>query len=507
MKHMRKILALALALVMVMGLAITASAAEGDIEISVTTSDSGASVAGHTYKVYQIFTGTVAEDGKTLSDVEFGQNYAPADMTVDAALKALAEMSGEEAAAALKAVVTGEAIAELNDANGHKTAVTPGYYLIVDVSTDLPEGETSSAFILQVLEATEIKSKHYTVPNTEKKIDDTNDSVDAVDNINWQDSADHDIGDAIPFKLEMTVPAIINEFVKYEEAYKFVFHDTEEKGLTFQNDAKVYLNGQLLSEEYYDVEFPSSGECNCTFDVIFEDMTQIPGIKAGDIITVEYHSVLNTDAILGQQGNVNEMYGEYSNLHRPEYPGFTPKDNVIAFTYKVEINKVDDDKQPLTGATFTLEKFVAAADGEAEVNGVKGNWVAKNVVETEAGAVFTFEGLDDGYYRLTETETPDGYNSIEPIEFTVTADHDILWETQGRTDVLNSLTGNVETGEITFTALENIEGLTTDVENKAGVVLPETGGIGTTIFYILGGLLAVVAVVLLVTKKRMKSAE
>ncbi|MBO5976381.1 MAG: LPXTG cell wall anchor domain-containing protein, partial [Oscillospiraceae bacterium] len=153
--------------------------------------------------------------------------------------------------------------------------------------------------------------------------------------------------------------------------------------------------------------------------------------------------------------------------------------------------------EALTGAEFTLEKYNKATD----------SWIAIDQVETTAGAVFTFEGLDDGNYRLTETETPDGYNSIEPIEFTVTADHDIVWETQIRTEVLNSLSGNVTTGEIEFTVDTAAGPLSSDVENMAGIELPETGGIGTTIFYIVGGLLVAAAVILLVTKKRMSSAK
>ena len=138
---------------------------------------------------------------------------------------------------------------------------------------------------------------------------------------------------------------------------------------------------------------------------------------------------------------------------------------------------------------------------------VSGKIIAKATVETTPDTTFTFKGLDDGYYRLTETEAPVGYNSIAPIEFTVTADHDILWETQERTDVLNTLTGDVETGNITFTADAASGLVSTDIVNKSGTILPETGGIGTTIFYIVGGVLAVAAIVLLITKKRMSVAE
>ncbi len=471
---------------------------EDKIKIEITTSDSGASVTGHTYNVYQIFTGVVAEDGKTLSDAAFGKNYAPAGTTVESAMAALDGMSGPEAAALLEAQLTNQdPFAVLNDANQHKVEnVAPGYYLIVDVSTGLPAGEISSAYILQALEDVVIKSKHSAGPKVEKKIDDTNDSVDAENKINWQDSADHDIGDLIDFKLEMTVPSAFAQFKEYKEAYRFVFHDTEEKGLTFQpNSVVVKINGEtVLTTGYEVVTSPEDGD---TFDVIFADMTKIDGLKVGDVVSVEYKSRLNENAVLGNQGNVNEVYGEFSNLHRPDYPGLTPKDFVIAFTYKVVVNKVDENEDPLAGAAFTLEKYDAAT----------GTWKALEQVETTAGTVFTFEGLDDGNYRLTETDTPDGYNSIDPIEFTVTADHNVEWTDEGaRLTVLETLSGNVTTGEISFTATDDKSTLDTTVINEQGVILPETGGVGTTIFYILGGLLSVCAIVLLITKKRMSFA-
>lgn len=511
MKHINKVFSLLLALVMVLSLTTTAFAAEGDnkIDIEITASDSGASVAGHTYNVYQIFTGVVAEDGKTLSDAVFGKNYKPAEFaTPEAAMEFLKEKSGPEAAAYLESLVTGEPIAVLKDSNNHKAEnLDAGYYLIVDVSTGLPQGEISSAYILQALEDVAIKSKHSAGPKVEKKIDDANDSVDLNDpdddvpEIVWADSADHDIGDLISFKLEMTVPSSIEQFKTYKEAYRFVFHDKEEQGLTFQpSTVVVKVNGTAITSGYELVYPTTDGD---TFDVVFADMTQISGIKAGDVVTVEYKSRLNESAILGQQGNVNTVYGEYSNLHRPEYPGRTPDDSVIAFTYKVVVNKihqtgVDENNNPvyapLTGAAFTLEKYIKETD----------KWIAIQQVETEPGTVFTFKGLDDGDYRLTETATPNGYNSIDPITFTVTAEHKVEWTTAlERDDILTSLSGNVTTGEIKFTASNDLGTLSTDVVNESGLVLPETGGIGTTIFYIVGGLLTVGAVVLLVTKKRM----
>ena len=226
----------------------------------------------------------------------------------------------------------------------------------------------------------------------------------------------------------------------------------------------------------------------------------VKALGAGDnsVITVEYTATLNENAVLGSAGNLNNVYLEYSNNPNKSEAGNnetgnTPADKVIVFTYKTIINKVDGEDKPLTGAEFTLEKYNKETD----------EWEAIAVVKNDEGTTFTFSGLDDGDYRLTETKTPAGYNTIEPIEFTITAEHDVLSDNPA----LTSLSGNATTGEITFTSSTTEGSLSADVVNKAGSTLPETGGMGTTIFYILGGLLVLFAVVLLVSKKRMSSEK
>lgn len=126
-------------------------------------------------------------------------------------------------------------------------------------------------------------------------------------------------------------------------------------------------------------------------------------------------------------------------------------------------------------------------------------------IDTSNKALFTLSGLDDGVYTLTETVTPAHYNTISPITFTVNADHTITWEADPRNTVLTSLSGNTASGEITFTHNETDGSLTTDVVNNIGTTLPGTGGIGTTIFYVIGGGLMVAAAILLITKKRMEN--
>lgn len=136
----------------------------------------------------------------------------------------------------------------------------------------------------------------------------------------------------------------------------------------------------------------------------------------------------------------------------------------------------------MKGAAFKLEKKLK-------------NGTTKTVNEFIAGedTSFTFSGLDDGDYVLTETTTPAGYNTIKPITFTVTADHQVEWTTGERTDVLTELNGKAASGEITFTADKTAGSLTTNVVNVKGSNLPSTGGMGTTILYAAGAAIVLVA--------------
>ena len=187
-------------------------------------------------------------------------------------------------------------------------------------------------------------------------------------------------------------------------------------------------------------------------------------------------------------------------IGKPE-TGETPWDNVIVFTYQVVVNKYANsvaDGNKLAGAEFKLEKVLK--DGtKTEIA----------VVKLSDETSFTFKGLDDGDYILTETKTPAQYNTIAPITFTVTAEHNIEWTTENRNDILTSLTGNAASGTITFSPKTDDNGVQTGLEtnviNKSGSTLPSTGGMGTTIFYVVGSILVLGAAILLITKKRMSA--
>lgn len=500
MKHMNKILALALALIMILGLATTASAA--NIE----------NLSGHTFEAYQILTGTQAESEGALGDVAWGTGINPdsfiAALKEDAATKtafgavADAKSFAEELAkhadksdianAVARIAYASKTDVKVSVAAGSENELADGYYLIVDITDVDGDHDAKNAALLQVTDDITIEVKT-DKPTSQKKVKDINDSEDAeIEDNAWQDSADHDIGDAVPFQLTATLPNNVTSYNKYYLA----FHDVQSAGLTFNaNSVKVFVDGNQINSGY---EVVTDTDDGCTFEIIIKDVRAAAvGAGNGSVITVEYTSTLNENAVLGSAGNPNTMHIEYSNnpnqiVEGEEKPetGKTPDDKVIVFTYKVVVNKVDGKKNPLAGAGFTLYK--KNAEGVYEV-----------IEEISVGTgddenVFSFEGLDDGDYKLVETTTPAGYNTIDPIEFTITAEHDILSDNPALTKLEGGVlfTGEVSTGA-----------LTGDVVNQAGTTLPETGGIGTTLFYVIGGLLVAAAVVLLVTKKRMASAK
>ena len=514
MKKMKKLVGILLTLAMVVAMSITTFAEENSGYTISTKEDDN-----HTYEVYQIFTGDWDGTTKVLSNVKWGQNGKNGDMNVNEGSKVdesiLSNLAGVNSKSDTEKLAVIKTYADLdsNKKFGEVTKDNPlpnvpvGYYLIKDKDgSQTGENSSYTLYLVNVVNDNVEITRKADKPTSEKKVKDVNDSSNTdEDNHNykdkWIDSADYDIGDDVPFQLKGTV--ISERYADYK-TYKFVFHDKQSAGLTFKKETvKVYVDGKELRTGY---EVKTDGlEDGDTFEVIFEDLKKIEAVHAGSVITVEYKSELNSNAIIGSEGNPNEMYLEYSNnpnTDKGNETGKTPDDKVIVFTYLLEVNKVNENQDPLTGAEFTLEKKVGP-DEE--------NWKAIDVIKNEAGTLFTFKGLDEGTYRLTETVTPSGYNTIEPLVFTVTANHDITSDAPE----LKGITGNATTGVIEFTLAtlkdekgkdtDKLAGLATTVENKKGTTLPSTGGMGTTILYVVGAILVIGAGILLVTKKRMNA--
>ena len=510
MKHIKKLASLLLVLVMVFALATTAFAEETTYSITINNS-----AKDHTYEAYQIFTGDLS--GTTLSNIVWGSGVSEAGQTAlgDAAAKAETLKTEADAKAFAKAVAP-----YLTTAAGSANTVTDGkyvisglaagYYLVKDQDGSLTgDNDSYTEYIIQVVGNVTATPKS-DVPEVQKKVKDINDSTDTT-KTDWQDSADYDIGDSIPFQLKATLANNVSSYT----TYKVVFHDTLSKGLTYNNDAKVYIDGTETNG--FTVTATVNADGTTTLTVSCDDVKAL-GAGNSSVITVEYTAKLNENAVLGSAGNPNEVYLEYSNNPNKSEngnneTGETPKDVVIVFTYKTIINKVDSENKPLTGAAFKLEKLIKGKDGAADT------WTTvKEFTVDETTTSFTFSGLDDGQYKLTETKTPAGYNTIDPIYFVIEATHDetadaptlktlnaYLTDANGnkQTEMKDGESVNIDLGTVDLTA----GSITTTVVNKSGSELPSTGGIGTTIFYVLGGVLVLAAVVLLVTKKRMSGAE
>ncbi len=295
--------------------------------------------------------------------------------------------------------------------------------------------------------------------------------------------------------------------------YKYKFDDTMTNMTYRDGSVKVYYvkDGSTNRVEINSGFASAWVDGNKKLTVTFDDLkTAVPELAHGDKIVVTYTATLDANAVVGGNGNPNKVKLEYSNNPNDQGTGETPEKTVVVFTYKTIINKVtkgtDGNNVPLAGAEFTLSKFIASEGGRdtVTVNGTEyhGTWSSGvTVVPTNTGNianVFTFSGLDAGIYRLTETKTPEGYNTIDPVYFEIVA-------TKDGTKVTNMEGKAVNGSEISFTENTTNGSLSADVINNAGTTLPSTGGMGTTVFYVVGGGLMAVAVVLLVTKKRMEN--
>lgn len=492
MKLFKKIAGFILAFAMILAIAMPSVVMAADTTYKLTLQNT---VEGHTYEVYQVFSGTLStkNNKKVLSDLKWGSGVKADAYTETAKAKAETLTDETTARAFAKELVNQKKLSAATKTVQSTTGTTEiaglaaGYYLVKDTdSSSANKNDSYTAYILQVVgdATTSVKSD---VPSSEKKVKDINDSTD-TETTEWQDAADWDIGDEVPFKIEGTLPSNYDKYKKYT----LKFHDKEEEGLTFKSETvKVFIDNTEITEGFRVVVNP---EDNDTFDVVFDNL-KTTSAKNNSVIRVEYKSVLNEKANLGKPGNKNTMYMEFSNNPNNEQGGEfgkTPDDTVIVFTYKVEVNKVDEQGNKLTGAEFTLEK---------KIKGTKDTWKAITKVSGTAGDVFEFKGIDDGEYRLTETRAPANYDKLsDPIYFTVTAGH-----VDGANPYLDTFSGNITSGNVgtmTFTANKDSGILSTKVVNKPGSSLPETGGMGTTILYVAGAVMILAAGAFLVMQKK-----
>lgn len=499
-------------------------------DAQVQTADSIEKQTDTVVKFLEGMKNSTAEPTNTNSSSDHIENYGKMDTWAKGFYQTYLNKTGAEVTADYTTdVATGSIDLVVND-------IQQGYYLIVQ---SVASGKNAYSMILvSTADSTEgglTVSLKRNVPTLEKKVKDINDSNvdDAATNGDWQDSADYDLGDTVPFQLTGTMPQNIAAY----STYKYVFHDSLSKGLTLDTDSiKVYVKNGDTETELAKATEGASGYTVTTsndstpavnstekteftgatnFSVSFADLKTARTAGNGTItldkdskIIVRYTATVNENAVIGSKGNPNEANLEFSN--NPNYSGetqptgTTPNDRVIVFTYEVDINKVDSTNKALEGATFKLEKWVKnETSGQYEWKQV-GTPIATSK-QSDGKYTSKFQRVDDGKYRLTETVAPTGYTPIAPKEFTITAEH-------SKTDNAPKLTKFELTGLTTdaisqTTANNNVTGIASaDIVNTKGTGLPSTGGMGTVLLYVAGIAVFVLAGATLVMALRRRNA-
>lgn len=531
---MKKLMAALLAVAMVCAMAIPAFA-DGSSSTStaaVTRYTITAPNNKHTYEIYQIFTGTPFTDATTnqttLSDIKWGKNAASGNAegtaVSDTVLNALAAVSGTNETAILTEV---EKYVNLNGTPAFKAtygspaSVPAGYYLIKD--DDNATVDSHTLYLVEVINQNIIIQPKTDVPSVEKKVlENTKYQQNDGFGTGYNDTADYHIGDMVPFKLIGRIP----DMDRYQ-TYKYVFHDTLCKAFDApaESNIKVSLSdskatlGTDIDSTLYTVSVITNTDGETTITVSFPNLKSVIGVAKDKYIVVSYSARLNEKASIGQgtPGNTNEVYLEYSNNPKGTGTGRTPDDKVIVFTYKLDVTKVDgkDANTKLEGAKFKLLDVTKTNYAKVDTTTNKFiGWTSNEADATElvsdASGLFKVIGLDDGTYFLKETLAPSGYNTLaEPIKLVISANTNNGQNGLGAVTELTTIdvtVGNDPSASGATTAGNSATGtVNITVENNRGTTLPGTGGIGTTIFYVIGGGLMVAAAILLITKKRMEN--
>ena len=428
-------------------------------------------------------------------------------------------------------------------ANGD-TIGEAGYYLFQDAVDDADGSySVANAVILRMAADSKVDiSVKADMPKIEKKVRENTYTTDSASSTivsgtgrdavplhygaGYNDAADYCIGDAVPFELIGSIPDYLSTY----DTYYYAFVDRLSAGLTFtETDGFTVSRYDVVNGNYtfvadvtdaftLSVTALESGETELVFEC-GDLITAIPGLKSTSVLIVRYESRLNRNAVIGWDGNENTAYLRYSNnpSNRSSH-GQTPPDKVIVFTYQLEGNKLDTAGHPLEGASFLLinekgEFYSANTSGSRWVSEEKD---AQPITSGENGS-FVVKGLDKGRYFLREKVAPEGFKALEKdIEFEISATilPDISDElaqswTTTASDALTSFSARLVRNPENAVSRFDVSAVSDatvfmDIVNSKLYDLPGTGGVGTTVIYIIGGVLLAAGVVLIIIKRRSK---
>lgn len=489
---------------------------------------------GHKYEAYQIFTGNLGADD-SLGNVEWGSGVDSDKLTstTDPLLKgkSAAEVS---AVLATKGSKSTEAKAYATAFSGvlsatHHTdsgdfisadkgsytisGLEDGYYLIQDkAGSQDGRNDAYTSFILKIIGKDVTVAPKSTQPTVDKKVqDETADAEDrAIDG--WGDTADHSINESFKFKLDATIP--MDPSLADYKTYKVKFNDTMSKGVTFESIETVKVKGKAGADDKIWTLSPTT-DYTATTPQAAEDGTQSWSLTIDDVIAkckdiniaqgftveVNYNAHLNEKATVnkvnGTTDNKNSVNLEYSNNPNAQGLGKTKDKTVYVFTFAINNTKVIDNKdgQPLEGAGFRLYtdqdcKTEYKLVKDATLNAYRQAKVGEKAVEMTSAedGTFPIKGLDAGTYYLKETTTPKGYTTADVKTITIKATHSIA---DGQAKVVLSQDSNLDN----------------KIVDKKGNILPSTGGMGTTILYVAGAAIVLVAAFGIVFAVRRRNAR
>ena len=396
--------------------------------------------------------------------------------------------------------------------------IPAGYYLLVDTE-EIAEGTNAArnSALLQLTNYYTIEmSKKYDLPTSDKDITKVTDVNMNTKFVGATEVVDAEIGDIIEFTLVARLPSNFNDY----EIYHFAFHDNLSEGMELletEDNIRIFRNGTEDITFYFEISNEVNEKGNLHIEC--ESLKDIYNLMNCDFIMVKYSAKLTDKAVIGSAGNPNTMYVEYSN--NPNHDGNgqygkTVEDEVIVFTYELDVNKVDgssSDKK-LANAEFVLlnadgTKVATVVNGVLtgweNVPGEDETWPANTTLKSDANGQFIIKGLDSATYYLRETKAPAGYNLLTDdvklvITATLTPDKNNV-EDEAKLTALKIQVGDnrEQDGTLTTGIVE------ATIANNKGATLPETGGMGTTIFYVIGAVLVIGAGVLLVTRRRMNT--
>lgn len=393
-KTIKRLGAVLLAMAMAVSVLCTGALAA---ETSYTITINGKS-EGHTYEAYQVFSGTVDMTSTTLSDVQWGSAISNkskefltalrADTTIgsdfpEASVTTAAQVADvlagytedRDAKAKAFAAVVGKFITEQNittnltSANSSTTnGVThytidvgaAGYYFIKDKDNTVTNPNSATQYILKVVGPTSVNTKDGTVPNVQKEVTTAGQKTETAN-----------IGDSVKFILTGTLP---DNYADYKEPYVYEFHDTLSKGLTYNNDVKVYVqNGdskvEIKKDETNGYTVSPEGE-QTALTVKFANLKAATAANTGETVTisntskiiVEYTATLNQYAEVGATGNTNEVKLKYSNDPNKGGTGETTSDKVTVYTFQLNVDKVDSKDKTTNNNVVTYNKHLAGAE-------------------------------------------------------------------------------------------------------------------------------------------------